>query len=475
MTQALYTSCTGLKAGTNQINVVSNNVANMNTTAFKASRVNFETLFYSEMSPSSTASVTSGGVNARQIGHGVQIGGITRNFEQGNWRETGRNQDMMIAGNGYFVVADSNGRTFLTRDGSFTLDSNGDMVTATGYYVMGAESTYSTTASDTKVHIPQLLNMKIEGSKGDLFNETMIKDLNNASLTAGTFTVTLNTVDATDPANPVGKAATVAVTLTQDQIDTMDMKTLATEIQTQIDDALTAADATLANYVTVEAVDGTLTFNAKTAGAVTSELEFGTPHTGASNFVEQFALSNVEKNDAGDYVSKVVNYSSTIDPVGSYNDAVTLEDWSVNNNGIISAKYSDGSTLSVVVDDNNEMTWQIVTGDFVKITGDDVDMADNVLEMANMMLEISMVVNESGLESESNNLWSIGSNAGTAYFGMAGHQAFGTIQSGGLEASNVELANELSEMILAQRLVQANSRVFSTADSTLETLVYLGQ
>ena len=58
---------------------------------------------------------------------------------------------------------------------------------------------------------------------------------------------------------------------------------------------------------------------------------------------------------------------------------------------------------------------------------------------------------------------------------MAGHQAFGTVQAGGLEASNVELANELSEMILAQRLVQSNSRVFGTADGILETLVNLGR
>ena len=133
MTQALYTSCTGLKAGTNKISVVSNNVANMNTTAYKASRVNFETLFYRDMTPSSTASVTTGGVNARQIGYGVQIGGITRNFTQGTWQETGRLQDMMISGNGYFVVSDSEGRTFLTRDGSFSLDSNGDMLLCNGY------------------------------------------------------------------------------------------------------------------------------------------------------------------------------------------------------------------------------------------------------------------------------------------------------------------------------------------------------
>lgn len=475
MTQALYTSCTGLKAGTNQINVVSHNVANMNTTAFKSSRVNFETLFYNEMSPSSTASVTSGGVNARQIGHGVQIGGITRNFEQGTWKETGRLQDMMISGNGYFTVSDSNGRTYLTRDGSFSLDSNGDLVTATGYYVMGAESTYSSTASSTRIHIPQLLNHKVDGTDKALFETTKMNELNNASITAGTFNVTLNTVDATDPANPVGKVVTVPVKLTQDQIDSMDMKTLAAEIQTQIDTGLKTADTTLANYVTVTADKGTLVFNAKTAGAITSELDFGTPQEGGTNFVEEFNLSNVEKNDAGNYVSKIVNYSDTISPLGSYNDAVTLEKWSVNNNGIVTATYSDGSNLTVIVDENNELTWQLITGDFIKIQGNDIDMADTVLDLSNMILEVSTVVNEGGLESCSNNLWEIGKNAGTAYFGMAGHQAFGTVQAGGLEASNVELANELSEMILAQRLVQSNSRVFGTADGILETMVNLGR
>lgn len=490
MTQALYTSCTGLKSGTNQINVVSNNVANMNTTAFKSSRVNFETLFYSDMSPSSTASVTSGGVNAKQIGHGVQIGGITKNFEQGTWKETGNTSDMMISGNGYFVVTDFNGRTFLTRDGSFTLDSNGDLVTASGYYVMGAESTYSSTASDTRIHIPQQLNLAVEGTSGTLLDETKINELNNASLTAGTFNVNFNsTKTVTDTTNTPAQVTqtvgtvSIPVTLTQNQIDTLDMKSLAAEIQTQLDAGLNAYHADYDDYITVTATNGGLTFNVfndtNTTGNVTTEisteLEFETPVEGGCNFIEEFALSNVAQDTDGNYVSKIVNYSATISPLGSYNDAVTLEDWSVNNNGIISATYSDGSTLSVVVDENNEMSWQILTGDFIKIGGDDVAMADTVLDLANMMMEISTVVNEAGLEAESNNLWSIGQNAGTAYFGMGGHQAFGTIQSGGLEASNVELANELSEMILAQRLVQANSRVFSTADSTLETLVYLGQ
>lgn len=458
MSQALYTSGTGLKAGTNQINVVSNNVANMNTTAYKSSRVNFETLFYSDLSHSSTASVTSGGVNAKQVGHGVQIGSITRNFTQGTFINTGRDQDMMISGNGYFVVTDSSGQSFLTRDGSFSLDSNGDLVTSSGYYVMGATNTYSTTASDVNIHIPTLLNMDVHATTAAEFGETLVSEMNNADITAGTFTMIIN--DAGGP-------QTVNITLAQDDIDTMDINALVGEINTQLQGA--GAD----DKVTATVTDGTITFEAADADTA---IEFETPEEGGSNFVEELGLSNVEKAEGTDnYVTKVANYSAVVDEAGSYNAAVTLEDWGVSNNGIIEATYSDGSKLTVAIDENNEMTWQITTGDFVKITGDDVTMDDGVLDYANMMLEMCMVVNESGLESDSNNLWTIGSNAGTPYFGVAGYAAFGTIQTGGLEASNVELSDELSEMILAQRLVQANSRVFNTASSTLETLVYLGQ
>ena len=468
MTQALYTSCTGLKAGTNKISVVSNNVANMNTTAYKSSRVNFETLFYRDMTPSSTASVTTGGVNARQIGYGVQIGGITRNFTQGTWQETGRLQDMMISGNGYFVVSDSEGRTFLTRDGSFSLDSNGDMVTATGYYVMGTDSVYSTSTSDSRIHIPTTLNMIVEGTTNDNneFGETMISELNDASLTAGSFTMKINGDDGTTHNH--------TITLSQDLINTMDIDTLVAEINKQLGAEQPDGTITPNAYVTAAVDNGFITF---TTNATDTSVEFGTPLEGGSNFVEQFSLSFVDKDEATNlvYSSKIVNYSASVEPTGSYNDAISLEEWSVGSTGVVQAKYSDGSSLSVVVDENNQMSWLIVTPEFVRITGDDVNMADTVLELSNMMLSICTVVNEAGLESRSNNLWEIGQNAGTAYFGMAGNNAFGAVQSGGLEASNVDLATELSEMILAQRLVQANSRVFSTADSTLETLVYLGQ
>jgi flagellar hook protein FlgE len=92
-----------------------------------------------------------------------------------------------------------------------------------------------------------------------------------------------------------------------------------------------------------------------------------------------------------------------------------------------------------------------------------------------MIVELASFVNEEGLVSINNNLWQWGPDAGEIFYGMAGEMAFGSLESGGYEGSNVDIAVELSNMITAQRLIQMNSRVFGTASSIMETLAYLGQ
>ena len=85
MSQALHTSSTGINAGQSQINVIANNVANINTTAFKAANVTFETLYSNNLSYGSAATKDGGGTNPKQIGLGVKVGGITRNFTSGQF------------------------------------------------------------------------------------------------------------------------------------------------------------------------------------------------------------------------------------------------------------------------------------------------------------------------------------------------------------------------------------------------------
>ena len=125
MTQALYTSMTGLNAGTEQLTVVSDNVANMNTTAYKTSRVDFQDIWYQTTTTGTNSTPNSGGTNPYQIGVGVQCASISKDFGAASTVTTGRAEDMAITGDGWFSVINADGQVLLTRDGTFSLDENG--------------------------------------------------------------------------------------------------------------------------------------------------------------------------------------------------------------------------------------------------------------------------------------------------------------------------------------------------------------
>ena len=193
MTQALQTSATGINVGQQQINVIANNVANINTVAYKSANMTFETLFSNTLSHGSAATKEGGCTNPMQIGLGVKIGGISRNFEIGTFVNTGRDTDVMISGNGYFVVQDSDGKQYYTRDGVFSTDSNGNLVTQSGMKVVGASTPYSGTASNTTVRIPTNLKATVTNSPDTIINNKLINELNDVSISSGDFNIIVRT------------------------------------------------------------------------------------------------------------------------------------------------------------------------------------------------------------------------------------------------------------------------------------------
>ena len=173
-----------------------------------------------------------------------------------------------------------------------------------------------------------------------------------------------------------------------------------------------------------------------------------------------------------------MNNSTVVQDLLDYNDpngiavsSVTI----IDENGIISASYSDGSNLTTQINEDGQAEWRFTTTDGVIITGTDVTTKGSINKDSNFIIELASFVNEEGLVSLNNNLWEWGPDAGEIFYGMAGEMAFGSLESGGYEGSNVDIAMELSNMITAQRMIQMNSRVFSTASSVMETLAYLGQ
>ena len=140
MMRSLYSGVAGLKTHQTKMDVIGNNIANVNTTAFKSSSITFSELMSQTTQKASGPNATNGtgGTNARQIGLGVKSGAININITgQGSSQSTGNPFDIMITGDNFFVV--NNGRqNFFTRDGSFYVDGAGNLaMTSTGYNVMG--------------------------------------------------------------------------------------------------------------------------------------------------------------------------------------------------------------------------------------------------------------------------------------------------------------------------------------------------
>jgi flagellar hook protein FlgE len=135
-TTALYTGLSGMQAHSRRLDVIGNNIANANTTAFKSSRLMFADQFYRTYNPGSAPNAEQGGSNPLQIGLGVTIAGTQRDFNPGSISATGDGRDLAIDGKGFFVV-DRSGTQMFTRAGSFRQNAMNDLVTIDGDRVRG--------------------------------------------------------------------------------------------------------------------------------------------------------------------------------------------------------------------------------------------------------------------------------------------------------------------------------------------------
>ena len=457
MSQALHTASTGINAGQSQINVIAHNVANINTTAFKSANMVFENLYSHNLSYGSAATKDGGGTNPKQIGLGVKIGGITRNFTPGTFVSTGRDLDCMISGTGFFVVKDADGGSYFTRDGVFSIDSAGNLVTQNGMKVAAAKSVYSNAGSNETVKIPKNIRAVISGDPN--ISTKTLGELNNASITGGDIIVRVITGQDPDTGEDLTQNVTLHIGIPGVNNSDLTVSQIVSDFNNQLNTQLGGSSP-----CTFSAADGKISYTEGTIAAFVSD---GT----TSNFIGETGLTplnNTSKNlNETVQLLDMVNYNDT--------DAIALSNTAIDENGIIIATYSDGSVLTQFVDNAQAIQWKYMTPAGVTIVGSDVTPVGASVTSSNFAIELATMVNQEGLVSINNNLWEWGPDVGDIYYGMAGEMAFGPIESGGYEGSNVDIAAELSNMISAQRMIQMNSRVFSTASSVMEILSYLGQ
>ena len=158
MMRSLFAGVSGLRNHQTRMDVIGNNIANVNTVAYKSSRVTFAEAFAQLLQGASRPPGDLGGVNPIQIGLGSKIGSIDQNFAQGNLESTGQNTDLAIQGDGLFVLSDGS-RNYFTRAGNFQLDANGRMVSpANGFKVQGinadSNGVLSTGSAITDIALP---------------------------------------------------------------------------------------------------------------------------------------------------------------------------------------------------------------------------------------------------------------------------------------------------------------------------------
>lgn len=570
MSQSLYTAMGGVSAAQTSLNVISNNVSNINTTAFKSSSTNFSEVYCSTLSSGTAASGTTGGINPMQVGLGVQVSSIAKDFSSGTWVATGKTTDMMIEGDGFFTVQSPDGQKFYTRAGDFHFDSDGDLVTSTGFKVVGTGSLLSTTTSTTPVHIPQKMVREVIPNNA-AWSEAL-SDLNNCSLTSGNFIISANGTDnlilnintTTYPTmgqiatNLQGQldaaviatnamatasdgcaddataqsavitgvgvggtisaaqrtailaAANTAITtatsqlaagrITQAQYTTIN--TAATSLITSLPTTaltsgeittLTGYESTINSTFAAAAISQTnaanefdnitVNCNAATAGTiqfgvdgtVTKTLKFETATSNQSNFINQTGFSTATIS-ANKYSSRPIDYTVDIRQVTNIEDATAINSYSIGDDGSIEATYANGDTLAVTLSgDGNTYEFKYTTAEGVKILGSKVGMDPNVAQVSNFVLQLASITNNEGLLSVGNNLFSAGPNCGDIIYSVGTKMGLGNVSSGGLEASNVDLSAQFASMILAQRAVQANSRVFSTTSDIMDVIVNMGR
>ena len=402
MLRSMFSAISGLRAHQTKMDVTGNNIANVNTVGFKASQTVFQDTLSQVIRAGGAPAADRGGTNPAQVGLGVKVAAITTNWTQGATQSTGRSEDFMIEGDGFFVTRGTGGEQLFTRAGSLTFDSTGKLLTPDGSILQGWMADGGVVNSNDPIEaltvpIGQLVPPRASSSgaiDGNLPSEAPVP----TSLTTGTIMY-----------DSQGVPQQISYTVTKTAADTWDV-------------SVDHADGTNLATITGVAFDSS---GARTTAPTATFTPVGydnwtTPVTIDISALTQYGGAG-EIGDAGQN-----GY-----PVGA------LQAFELGADGTIMGTYS------------------------------------NELKQPIGRLALASFNNPGGLEKAGNSSFRVGVNSGVAQIGVPGAGGRGSLVSGALEMSNVDLAEEFTGLIVAQRGFQANSRVITSSDEILQDLVNL--
>lgn len=435
----MYTGVSGIQSFQQQMDVIGNNIANVNTVGYRSQRVDFAEVLSQTIAGATAPSESyGGGTNPMQTGLGVGVSAITTINTRGSMQMTGNSTDLAIDGDGYFIVQDAGSDTFMfTRAGNFGVDAEGNLVTADGLYVCGWQEYDILPDGSYELNTtrePEPINLFTDQYISPQATENVVLSgiLNSTESASGTSIDTIGTSsDSPDYTMPftvtdsLGSEYEVGIEFTKCYVDDSDADNPVTSWYWEIP---SENGSTFAS--------GYIKFDSN--GEIVSESGFETnvdveftpdSSTGTSPFTVTIDFESISMYDS----------ESSVEPftVDGYQQG-ELADFTIGADGTITGVYSNGQQQPL-----------------------------GTISLANF-------TNPAGLQNMGGNLFRETPNSGDftlAY--QPGTEGVGALNPQYLEMSNVDLSRQLTDMIIAQRGFQANSKIITTSDEMLKELINL--
>jgi flagellar hook protein FlgE len=418
----MSSALSGLRNHQTMLDVVGNDIANVSTVGFKSSTTIFSDVLTQTLQGAGAPTATAGGTNPAQIGLGSRLVGTVQSFLQGAIQRTGRPLDLAIQGDGFFAV-ESNGQQLYTRAGSFTLDGAGSVTTQDGMLVQGWQAD-----ADGAINTNQAIGgVQIRVGELQPPNQTELAELGGnlpaEAILGDSYMVTVTGND------PQGEMTPINLTYTK-TANPNEWSMSATH-GTASPPAAVNIDGLASVLVTFDA-DGEL---ATPVGRTFLIAGAGVPPIGIPGMPDPITLNLGGPDTPG----RLTQYSGEATVEVRTQDgapAGTLLSYNISQAGVIVGSYSNGRSKAIG------------------------------------QVAMAVFTNPEGLERIAG-AWRETANSGMAQVGIAGAGGRGLLSAGTLEMSNVDLAEEFTRLIIAQRGFQGNARVITTADEILGEVVNL--
>jgi len=414
MLQAMLAGVASIKAQQTRMNIIGNNLANVNTTAYKGSRVTFQDMLAQTLRGATRPSNGLGGLNPVQFGLGVLIAGTDVNTEQGSLNATNRTTDFAIQGSGFFVIGNGQSMAY-SRDGAFNLDAQGDLVhQATGQRMLGWTANQATGMIDTNQPIGPGSTLRIPiGARTAVQVTTDVTIAGNLDSRAFSTAGSQSTSYAMRLFDSLGAEHIVTTTITEDP---------SVPNQWNWTAAGTGGDVVTGS--------GNLLFDPATGDLLTGSPANITVTPPPSSGVPALTV-------AMDFTAVSQRASEMQMQMSNQNGFApgSLSSFSVGTDGIVTGLYTNGLTRPLG------------------------------------QIALAIFPNSNGLERTGSNIWRQTDNSGIPVIGTPRSGGRGYVNAGFLEQSNIDISNEFTDLIITQRGFQANTKVVTTVDEMLQDLI----